>query len=416
MLYDTHTHSYTFDSRYQVFSYLKYLEDCESKCFDKICMTEVINADMSIASFGEERYVQSCREVLKKVNDTLKSLSLDELIFVYIFNYKNFIVATNDLISEKDFINLMHAFHNEYELSTSLHTRLNGVSRFVLVLEQDNMVDRAKSTLFVNKKSQDTFIIATDEKEQMLKETSKNIKNFDLINYAINNDRIVPFYQGIVKNNTGNFEKYEALMRIYDKDGKLYSPAAFLESAKKLKLYLPLSKIMLEKAMKDFKNKSSEVCLNISLFDIQSEEFKEWFINKIKKYPNPSRITVEFVETENYNNTNQLIDFLTEVRNIGCKIAIDDFGVGFATYTSIISLKPDIIKIDGDIIKNLLTTPENSIILDSICYMADLINSQTVSEFVENSAIQDIIMQNNIDYSQGYHFAKPMPMSELNVH
>ncbi len=408
-------HDYKVDRRYQVLSYEKYLEDCAEKQFNKICMTEVVNADMMIATFGEERYVSSCKDVLQMIKGALKSLSLDTLIFVYIFNYKNFIVATNDQISNIDFENLMRGFYKQYELTTAEKTELAGVSRFVLVFGRGHMVDRAKSTLFINKKSQNNFIIETNERDQLLEQTRKNVKMFELINYAIKNDKVVPFYQGLMCNESGEFKKYEALMRIYDAKGNLYAPGIFLESAKKLKLYLPISEIMLDKAMKDFENKESELCLNISLFDIQSAKFKEWFIDRVQKHPHPERITVEFVETENYNNMEDVIEFLCEIRKLGCKIAVDDFGVGFATYTSIISLKPDIIKIDGDIIKNLIKTSENKIILNSICYMAKLINSKIVAEFVENGAIQDIVLENEIDYSQGYHFAKPSPIDELTI-
>ncbi len=132
-----------------------------------------------------------------------------------------------------------------------------------------------------------------------------------------------------------------------------------------------------------------------------------WFLQRLTKHTDPSKIIIEFVETENYNTNDVLTAFLREAREIGCKIAVDDFGVGFATYTSIVSLKPDIIKIDGDIIKNIDTSDENKMILDSICYMAKLIGAQMVAEFVENESIQQVVEQNNVRYSQGYHFSKP---------
>ncbi len=125
---------------------------------------------------------------------------------------------------------------------------------------------------------------------------------------------------------------------------------------------------------------------------------------------------IEFVETENYNldHINEILyGFLQDVRAVGCQIAVDDFGVGFATYTSIVSLRPNIIKIDGDIIRGLADSTEKQLIVDSICYMARLIGAKIVAEFVENADIQNVVEQNKIHFSQGYHFAKPVPLSSL---
>ncbi len=399
------------DHRFQILSYEQYLLDLPVKKFSKICMTEIINADMMIATFGEDQYLKSCREILQMGNRAYEQLGLDKIIYVYIHSYKHFMAVANDDMSDEDFLAFMKKSHEQYELATSQETSLGGISRFALAFG-DHLVDRVKSAYYVNRKLQNNFIVASDERERLAAETEHNVKIFELLNYALSNKKVVPFYQGIRNNQTGTIDKYEALMRIYDQHGHLYPPGLFLEAAKRLKLYLPLSKMLLDRALTDFENKTSELSLNISLFDIQSAEFKEWFLQRLRRHPSPSRITIEFVETENYNN-DILIGFLTKVKDIGCKIAVDDFGVGFATYSSIISLRPNIIKIDGDIIKNLLKNDDNNIILESVCYMARLINSDIVAEFVENSSIQDLVLQHEIHHSQGYYFAKPQPLHEL---
>ncbi len=403
------------DNRFGIASHVKYAEDIETKGLNKLCMTDVVNADLSIAMVGEEEYMTGCKEVLATITHALKDYGLDSSIFLYSYSYKNFIIAANDGISNENFTNLMQAFYNSYELSTASNNKLSALSRFVLVFGKEDMLNRAVSAHYLNKTSQINFFVATNEKELMRSEMQQNMAVFDLINYAISNDTIVPFYQGIINNKTGKITKYEALIRIYDVKGKLHPPASFLATAKELKLYPKISKIMLDKALRDFENKSAELSLNISLLDIQSEEFCEWFLDRVAKHPSPSRVIIEFLETENYNTDNILNNFISSIRALGCKIAVDDFGVGFATYTSIISLKPDIVKIDGSIIKNLLSNEENKLVLDSICYMSKLIHSQTVAEYIENEAIQKIILENNIDFSQGYFFAKPMPFHELDI-
>ncbi len=402
------------DSRFNIKSYDQYLIDLKEKKFNKLCMTEVMNADMMIAHFGEESYNKTCSDILEMGNIGYKQMGIDHLIHVYARDYKSFMAVANDDMSNEDFYNLMRASYEYYEISSSKETELGGVSRFVLAFG-DNLVNKARSASYFNKDLQNNFIVASDETEKLKEEREENLKIFNLLDYAIKNDKVVPFYQGIHNNKLNKITKYEALMRVYDENDKICPPGVFLEISKKLKMYLTLSKIIVDKALKDFENKEIEVSLNISLFDIESEDFRNWFIQRIKEHKNPNKIIVEFVETENYNGNRQMIDFLQEIRELGCKIAVDDFGVGFATYSSIISLKPDIIKIDGDIIKKITKNEESKIILDSICYMAKLIKSEIVAEFVENEKIQKMLYDSDIEYSQGYYFSKPRNISELDI-
>ncbi len=402
------------DHRFNIQSYEQFIIDNKTMNYNKICMTEVINADLMIATFGEEKYNKTSTEVLEMGNLAYKQMGIDHLIHVYIHSYKTFMAVANDDISVEDFYNLMKTNHEQYEIIQSQQTGLGGVSRFVVAFG-DNLINRAKSAYHLKQHTQSNFIVATNEKELLEAEEEKNVMLFDLITHAIKHDKVVPFYQGILDNDDGVIHKYEALMRIYDQQGKVCPPGMFLDAAKMFKMYLPLSKMLIDKALKDFENKQSELSLNITLYEIQSSEFKQWLLNRLEAHPTPDKVILEFVETEDYNKNLALSDFLIEARKIGCKIAVDDFGVGFATYTSIISLKPDIIKIDGDIIKNLLTNVDNQIILQSISYMSNLIGSKTTAEFVEDSAIQKVVLENNIDYSQGYYFAKPTPFEELEI-
>ncbi len=402
------------DVRFNIKSYEQFCIDNEKLKFNKICMTEVVNADMMIASFGQEKYCRTSTEILAMGNEAYKQMGIDHLVHVYIHSYKTFMAVANDDMSDEDFYNLMKVNHEQYELIRGQQTGLSGISRFAIAFG-DDLINRCLSAYYVNSDLQNNFIEVANEKEQLQHEQEERVAILDLLTNALETDNVVPFFQGIYDNDNKNIVKYEALMRVIDENGKIYNPGYFLEESKKLKMYLSLSKALIDKALKLFENKQSSLGINITLYDIQSESFSNWFLERLKQHPKPSNVTIEFVETENYNKNNQLFEFLRKVREIGCKIAVDDFGVGYATYTSIIALKPDIIKIDGDIVKTLSTSKDSNIILNSICYMANLIGADTIAEFVENREIQDIVLTNNIKYSQGYNFAKPLPYKELNI-
>ncbi len=357
-------------------------------------------------------YYAGCKEVLQNVQHTLSSNGLDEKIFLYNHTYKRFMLVANDSTSDADFKKIIESMYKIFQHASAEATPISAVSRFVLVFG-DDLVDRAMSTHYAYRNTQINFIVENNEKQICLADLTEKVEIFELISYAIKNDTITPFYQGIRNNKSGKINRFEALMRIYDKSGKMYQPNYFMRVAKEFKQYNTISKIMLEKALNDFKNIDKELCLNITLFDIKNDDFRIWFLEKIKTYPSPERLSLEFVETENYNSNTVLYNFLQEARSIGCKIAADDFGSGFATFTSIISLRPDIIKIDGDIIKNLVNCEENRIILDSICFIARQINSHIIAEYVENDEIQKILLERDIEFSQGFHFATPKPLCDI---
>ncbi len=400
---------------FNVFRLEKFKEDIKRLKINKICMTEIVNADMMIATFGLDSYALGCKEVLTQGRQDIQKMGLGHCVFHYIYNYKNFIVAATEDMSDKDFERLMQETYEQYMISTSKEAQLNALSRFVVVYGSEDIIDRAHSAFYFHRKSQNNYIVASNERELLNTENKQAVEIFDLINYAISEDKVIPYYQGIHNNASGEIDKYEALMRIKDADGKVYPPGMFLNIAKKYKLYHTLSRIMIEKVLSDFENNRKVICINISLFDVENTEFSNWFLERIKRFSNPDRLIIEFVETENYNTGEKLYAFLDDLREIGCEIAVDDFGVGFANYTSIISLKPDIVKIDGEIIKNLPVNPDSRTILESICFMANLIGSKTVAEFVEDEEIQRILIREKVDYSQGYHFAKPQPLEELDI-
>ncbi len=400
------------DHRFGVPSFKKYKIDSQYKKFTKLCMTEIVNADMSIASFGEEVYYAGCSEVLEAVQSILSAYNMENVILLYNHSYKRFLLVADDTISDDAFKKIIEDMYENFQHANAKATPISGVSRFVLVFGED-LVNRAMSTHYANRNSQINFVLENNEKEVCLADLTEKVEVFELIAYAIENNTITPFYQGIRNNKSGEINRFEALMRLYDEKGKMYSPGYFMRVAKEFKQYNTISKIMLEKALNDFTTTNKELCLNITLLDIKNDDFRTWFLDKIRHYPNPERLTLEFVETENYNTNSILFDFLKEARNIGCKIAADDFGSGFATLTSIISLRPDIIKIDGDIIKDLVESEEHRIILDSICFIARQINSHIVAEYVENDEVQKLLLEKGVEFSQGFHFATPKPLSDI---
>ena len=98
---------------------------------------------------------------------------------------------------------------------------------------------------------------------------------------------------------------------------------------------------------------------------------------------------------------------MAQLKAKGVQIAIDDFGTGYSNFERLLEYKPDILKIDWSLIKNILTNPTNRNIVETIVMFAQKQHMKTVAEFVEDETIFHLVKAMGIDYSQGYAFGKP---------
>lgn len=235
-------------------------------------------------------------------------------------------------------------------------------------------------------------------------------KNYEMINSiksAINDNRIIPYFQGIVDNKTNKITKYESLIRMIDSNGKVITPFFFLEHAKKAKLYDNLTHIMIEKSFEKFHNTEFEFSLNLTIKDIESKETRKALKDALKKYKCGNRVILEIVESEGVDNFDEVNEFIQEIKTFGCKIAIDDFGSGYSNFAYLTKLKVDFIKIDGSLIKDIDKDFDKKAIVHSIVFFAQSLGIKTIAEFVEDENILNTINIMGINYSQGYLFSKP---------
>ncbi len=398
------------DSHFNLPNFYQYELDRQEYKFDKICLLEVHTADAAIAFAGEELYYKACNEVMAQSRTVLRELLPDYKL--YVINYKSFVIANTSPISNAQFIIATKSLHNAYEYASSNETGLTGVVRYVVAMEQEDLLGSATKYLYMEKNSQENYLIC-DKRAEYVVQAHGELEDIALLKRTIDHDRVVPYYQAIYNNKLKKIDKYEALMRIIDLDGKIYYPFAFLEFAKKYKFYKELSKSMIEKALADFTDRSESLSINISVYDLESQSFRHWLISKLKAFPNPERIIVEFVETESYGSIDILVDFLQKIHEVGSKVAVDDFGAGYSTLSIILAIKPDFIKLDGSIIKDIIVNEDMKIILETVQYMAKRMNAELVAEFVENEAIQNYLQKMEIAFSQGYFIARPLPLAEI---
>lgn len=253
-------------------------------------------------------------------------------------------------------------------------------------------------------------VVFYNENKALSEKAHNNILMINKIKLAIEEDRIVPFFQGIVDNRTGKIVKYESLIRLMESDGTVLTPYRFLEHAKKAKLYEKLTQIMIEKSLQMFESLPFELSLNLTLADIVSNETRTYIYNKLKHSTLSHRLVFEIVESEGIESFEEVIEFIKTVKHYGCKIAIDDFGTGYSNFSYLSKLDVDYIKIDGSLIKQINIDTDHLFTVESILFFANKKGIHTIAEFVEDDLIFRKLCELGIDFSQGYLFSKPSPV------
>lgn len=272
--------------------------------------------------------------------------------------------------------------------------------------EKSNLFRSADMAMKYAKKSNQRVMIY-DESLLLDAEYEQNIKWTKKLQNAIRHDRIEVYFQPIVHNESGEFQKYESLIRLIDDAGNVVTPFFFLEIAKRTKYYETLTKVVIKKSFEQFKELTAEFSVNLTIHDIMDEETQRYIFEMLDKYRIGKRVVFEIVESEGIDNYEKVMEFITNVKRYGCKIAIDDFGTGYSNFDYLLKLKADYIKIDGSLIKSLSHNLNSRILVSTIVSFAKQIGMLTIAEFVENEESFHHVKAIGIDFSQGYYFGKP---------
>ena len=258
------------------------------------------------------------------------------------------------------------------------------------------------------KSNKDSFINAYGLLQNEKKSAKENIQMLHILKEAIENKKIICFYQPIIDNKTKKIVKYETLVRI-EHNNEIIPPYKFIEIAKQGVYYSKITESVLNEAFKIIKKiKNYDISINISEIDIEKEIVRELIYETLHKNKEYAKfVTFELLEDANVEKYDVLEEFITKIKELGVTIAIDDFGSGYSNFVRLINYKPDFLKLDGSLIKNIHTDKFSYSVVKSIVEFAKANEIKTIAEFVENEEIFNIVKELGVDYSQGYYFGKP---------
>ncbi len=256
------------------------------------------------------------------------------------------------------------------------------------------------------------FIIANNLAQKEQKNAQNNLKILKMVKRALENSNIISYFQPIVSNDTKEIVKYESLVRLVDEDEKIISPFVFLDIAKKGKYYAQITNMVLENSFNALSKTDKSITINISALDIEKPSTKKKIFELLDKHKDSaSRIVFELLEDEDVRDIDEISKFIVEVKAYGVRIAIDDFGAGYSNFERLLKYQPDILKIDGSLIKNIETDAYSLSVVKTIVSFAKEQHIEMVAEYIENENIFNILKDLGVEYSQGYYFGKPDVMA-----
>ena len=214
---------------------------------------------------------------------------------------------------------------------------------------------------------------------------------------------------------------FEFLVRLKEKS-EIIAPGAFIPAAERYNLMPSIDRWVIKEAFKcivqitqtNTELKNATYFLNLSGTSLSDKAFFDFLREQFAEYSlDAEQICFEVTETAAITNLASTVEFIQQLKELGCQFALDDFGAGLSSFSYLKSLPVDYLKIDGGFVRDMLEDPMDAAIVAAVNNIGHVAGLKTVAEFVENTEIMRALGDIGVDYAQGYALARPAPVEEL---
>lgn len=228
---------------------------------------------------------------------------------------------------------------------------------------------------------------------------------------ALDEDRVVPFFQPICDTATGRPVAYEVLARL--REGETLVPAGqFIEAAEELGLARAIDEAVFRQAIAfvgGTAGADGKLFFNLSARTVGDVDWMRAIPDMVRAHGlRPDQIVLEITEREALPQFETLVDLMEDLRREGVAFALDDFGSGFSSFLYLKYLTVDYVKIEGSFVRHLASDPRDRIMVQHIHSMAKEFGLQTIAEFVEDEETNRMLRDMGVELGQGYHYGRPV--------
>jgi diguanylate cyclase (GGDEF)-like protein/PAS domain S-box-containing protein/excisionase family DNA binding protein len=260
-----------------------------------------------------------------------------------------------------------------------------------------------------------------DQASDNLRSTHRRIHWAKRLRDAIDDDRVTLFAQPVVRLRDQKPVHHEILVRLRDDDGGLIQPSSFIELAESLGLVQELDLQVVEKLLAFMREhgqagKKLRYFVNVSRVSISDQRWVKACVSKLASSGiDPGQLVFELTETAAMSEIDVTLSFINQLKEMGCRFALDDFGAGFSSFYYLKRFEVDYLKIAGSFIRDLANDEGSRLFVRALNDVAHGLSKQVVAEWVETPEVLRLLVGMGAQYGQGYLFRRPVPLMDTVV-
>jgi diguanylate cyclase (GGDEF)-like protein/PAS domain S-box-containing protein len=291
-----------------------------------------------------------------------------------------------------------------------------GIAVFADSATADEMLVRGDLAMF-EAKGMGRDRIAFYEADAKEPGTKREVGMVALVEKAIAEGALQLHGQPIVDLLTGQVQCYELLIRIPDGEGGSVAAAEFVPTAERCGLIAQIDRWVVERAFELLEAPGTapqvRLAANVSAKSLD-EQYVAWVERRLAANGvDPTRLTFELTESAAISSYGTASAFARRLQELGCELALDDFGAGFGSFTYLRRLPFDVLKIDGEFVRNCTHDSQDRTLVEAMVRIAGSLGKRTVAEFVGDQETADALRAMGVNLGQGYHFGRPAPIEEV---
>ncbi len=232
----------------------------------------------------------------------------------------------------------------------------------------------------------------------------------DEVVLALKENRLKLAYQPIISARSRKVSHYECLLRMVKPDGSILTAGHFIPAAEQMGIVQLVDRFALEAVIAKLKaHKDVTLAVNVSGTAASDPAWLQGFVDYVRADKEVApRLVVELTETAALHHFEENAQFVSQLHEMGVRVAIDDFGAGYTSFRNLQMLHVDTVKIDGSYVKDLSQSPENQVFVRTLVGLARSFDIKTVAEWVSCDADAALLQNFGVDYFQGFHFGEPL--------
>ncbi|MDZ5461015.1 EAL domain-containing protein [Azohydromonas lata] len=281
----------------------------------------------------------------------------------------------------------------------------------------DELVARADAAMYQAKEAGKNGWQLYDRDRDGTDEKLARIGWNERLRRALDQQLLVPVFQGVFDTQSGQLQHYELLLRLRDEADpeRLINPGQFIPHAERSGLIREIDRWVISNAIATLAQRAAvpAIAINISGRSFDDPGLPRHIENELRRHRvEPQRLLVELTETAAVGDLKDAQNLIAQLHGLGCRVCLDDFGSGFASFAYMKHLPADVLKIDGLFVRNLARDRNDLVFVRAIVDVAKGLNKTTIAEMVEDPETLALLKSVGVDHVQGYHFGRPQQLDE----